>query len=707
MNVSHICSVVGAWRGTPPAAPRPPAMLHGRGLLAAQLAFLTFAALAVWLNIAYYARAWRGSDVSPFTGGLTIAQLREALTGTVLAPATYLGLAIGAQLLGKLVYYVIAGIIFHKRVNEIIALLVATFLIATQTTDFPPTLFALLNTEPVNATLGLATTLVFAILSLWLFFIFPDGRFIPRWTIAIAAIWAIQNASDLFIVRDINDNGPLATAIEYTVVLLAVIIAQAYRYRSISGTIERQQTKWFLGGLGIFFMIFAGGNIYLGANDLLAITETATRSAIPWLVITLANAGGSLALAGALAVAVLRYRLFAIDVIINRALVYGGLTAIVIGLYTFIVGYLGTLLHSGTNLPISLLATGIVAILFQPLRGWLQRVANRLLYGERDEPYTVIARLGQRLEASLAPEAVLPTIVETVAGALKLPYVAIALQDSETTAIAIAYGTAADRATLVVPLSYQGAPVGELRLAPRLGERALSPADQRLVNDLARQAGIAVHAIGLTRDLQRARARLVTAREEERRRLRRDLHDGLGPTLASQALIVDTAALLITDDPHGAAALLREAKTQSQAAVNEIRRVVYALRPPALDDLGLTGALQEAASSYASIRLEIAVAVPTLLPPLSAAVEVAAYRIVQEALVNIARHAHAQHGIVALTIDTALEIAITDDGIGIAADRRAGVGLTSMRERAEELGGTCTVAPSLGGGTRVSARLPL
>ena len=258
----------------------------------------------------------------------------------------------------------------------------------------------------------------------------------------------------------------------------------------------------------------------------------------------------------------------------------------------------------------------------------------------------------------------------------------------------------------IVPLVYQGERVGELRLAPRAGERTLAPVDRRLIDDLARQAGVAVHAVQLTRDLQRARERLVTGREEERRRLRRDLHDGLGPTLASQALTIDTARLMIERDPLTAASLLLEAKAQSQAAVSEIRRVVYELRPPALDDLGLVGALKELADQFVDTGLKVTIETVGQLPRLSAAVEVAAYRIVQEALTNVARHAQARTCEVKISGDAGLALNIIDDGLGIPDQRCAGVGLASMRERAEELGGRCWVARNAVGGTTVTAHLP-
>ena len=212
--------------------------------------------------------------------------------------------------------------------------------------------------------------------------------------------------------------------------------------------------------------------------------------------------------------------------------------------------------------------------------------------------------------------------------------------------------------------------------------------------------------------LQRSRERLVTAREEERRRLRRDLHDGLGPTLAAQTLKVGSARALYQRDAVAADVLLAELETDMQTALTDIRRLAYDLRPPALDDLGLVGAIREDAKRFRTLaadaqELAIGIEAPDSLPPLPAAVEVAAYRIVQEALTNVVRHAHAHTGWVRVNVDEALCIEIADDGLGLPTPRHIGVGLLSMRERAEELGGSCTVERHPAGGTRVLARLPL
>jgi signal transduction histidine kinase len=247
-----------------------------------------------------------------------------------------------------------------------------------------------------------------------------------------------------------------------------------------------------------------------------------------------------------------------------------------------------------------------------------------------------------------------------------------------------------------------------------------SSADLRLLDDLARQAGAAAHAVQLTADLQRSRERIVVAREETGRRLRRDLHDGLAPTLAALALKAGAIGDLIPADPQGARALSAELEAEIRGTIREIRRLVYELRPPALDELGLVAAIRERATTESTRRrangargddaaavILITVEAPDSLPPLSAAVEVAAYRIVQEALTNVVKHAQAGRCIVRLTAADNLEVEIIDDGVGLPDARRTGVGLLSMRERAEELGGTCVVKALPKGGTRVFAQLPV
>jgi signal transduction histidine kinase len=491
------------------------------------------------------------------------------------------------------------------------------------------------------------------------------------------------------------------------------------RLRHAQG-VERQQIKWFGYPAALLALLF----IFQGVMQHLLSLWPPTLS----IAYRLTWASVFTAFPIAIGIAILKYQLYDIDLIINRTLVYGALSASVAGIYVVVVGTLGTLFQARGDAVISLIGTVLVALLFQPLRERLQRGINRLMYGERDDPYAVLSRLGRQLESTLAPNAVLPTIVETVAQALRLPYAAIMLRQGDETILAAEYTTSetsrqgvkkisgtdlpisrSPSLPLSLSLTYQGETVGQLILAPRLGDATFSAADRRLLDDIAHQAGVAIHALRLTADLQRSRERLVTAREEERRRLRRDLHDGLGPQLATQTLKLEAARDLVASDPERTSNLLSGLIADSQHAIADIRRLVYALRPPALDELGLISAVREQAAQYGSDHLTITLDAPERLPPLPAAVEVAAYRIVQEALTNVVKHARAQTCIVQIRLlgeglHRTLGLEVRDDGMGLPAQLRAGIGLNSMRERAEELGGVLDVAS--GSGTRVSAYLP-
>ncbi len=543
--------------------------------------------------------------------------------------------------------------------------------------------------------------------------IFPTGRFVPRWT-RWMAWFEIAGAVILTWFRDAIPGIPAAQPLVMVYLIIsfgAGVYAQLYRYFRVANPAERQQLKWVIiavaGFVGMALAVLIPLDARLDSSDMRA--QPALALALSAIPDTLFLATG-LFIPISIAISVLRYRLWDIDLVFNRALVYGALTAIVVGLYVVVVGALGALFQARGSPLLAVLATGLVALLFQPLRQRLQGAVNRLMYGERNDPYVVLSRLGERLEGALAPDAMLATLVETVAQSLKLPYVAIALEPADETRIAAAFGqpvTTPER----FPLIFQAEIIGQLTVGRRASGEMFNPAEKNLLANIAHQAGAAVHAAQLTADLKRSRARLVTAREEERRRLRRDLHDGLGPQLASQTLTLDAIDRLLERDPAGARQLLSDLKSQSQSAVRDIRRLIYGLRPPALDDLGIVAALRDDATQYRESGLQIDVQVPAPLPELPAAVEVAAYRIAQEAITNVARHARARHCQVRLTLENSpqqrLGLEVKDDGCGLPANQRAGVGFQSMRERAEELGGRLTIESDPGRGTRVVTSLPL
>lgn len=223
-------------------------------------------------------------------------------------------------------------------------------------------------------------------------------------------------------------------------------------------------------------------------------------------------------------IAVTRSRLWNIDVVINRTIVYGGVTAATMALYVLVVGTLGNLLQIGNSTFIAFLTTGLVAILFQPLRNRLQRGVNRMMYGERDNPVAVLSKLGDELEHTGSPEDALISITETVAQTLKLPYVAIEL--GKNSEIAASYGIPKPD-VLRLPMLYQTETSGYLVVAQRSPGESFSSSEHQLLENIAQQAGAAAHAVKLTADLRLSRQNLVTAREEERCRIRQDLHDGL------------------------------------------------------------------------------------------------------------------------------------------------------------------------------------
>ena len=386
-----------------------------------------------------------------------------------------------------------------------------------------------------------------------------------------------------------------------------------------------------------------------------------------------------------------------------RVMVYGFLSVLLLAAYLLLVAAAEAAFGSRADRTAAVLAAGLVAALVAPLRSVLQRNVERLLYGDRGDPHVALSDLGRRIAGS--PGDLLHEVVGTVTDALRAPYAAVVLAgDSEPTA----ESGSPSAEPVVVPLALRGEEVGSLLVAPRSPLEPFGPRDLTLLEELARHIAVAAHTVALNRDLQQSRESLVIAREEERRRIRRDLHDGLGPALAGVAFGLDAARNTLSRDPAAVDASLAELKSELQASIADVRRLVYDLRPPELDQLGLVPALEEYAARLGERgALDVSVTAAAL-PALPAAVEVAAYRIATEALNNAARHAHARSTTVAIDVDgDTLRLEVADDGVGLNGHRGKGVGLTAMSERAEELGGRCSVTSREDGGTAVRAVLPL
>lgn len=640
--------------------------------------------------------------------GQLTSRAEQTLQQSGLSIDWFVKLTIALDILIAAVFTVGAIVIFIRKPNDLFTIFVSMMLVTFGLATFSggiegagkanPSLHGLTEAIAIFGNFAIVTFL----------FVFPNGKFTPRWTSAMLAAWILFQLPRFYLPTsplNLSVSHPILYNILFPLGILSGIGTQVYRYRRVSNGIEKQQTKWVVYGLS------------LGIGGYLAIRILSIFIPDPYGTGIILDIGLSviavffiLLLPLSITVAVIRYRLWDINPVINRTLVYGALSMGTIAFYIVAVGFFSNYFRqSSANFLISFIATGVIAILFEPIRARLQRGVNRLMYGESDDPSTVLKSLSQRIDSAIAPDSVLQTIAETIAQTLRLPYAAISLSE-EAQAPRFASTPHLPPSELThLPLTYQTERVGELILAPRAPGESFSTADMNLLNIIAGQAGIAVHNLRLTQDLQRSREKLVTAQEEERRRLRRDLHDGVGPTLASLSQRIDTAADLVNTNPQASVELLTDLKGQVKNTVAEIRRLVYALRPPVLDEFGLVTAIREHVAQYTGPNgIQVTFDVSEPMPSLPAAVEVAAYRITLEAFTNMINHARATTCHIKLKAgNNALLLEVSDNGRGLSPNQRAGVGLTSMRERAAELGGDCMIENIPTGGTRVSARLPI
>ncbi|MEX2293528.1 MAG: sensor histidine kinase [Acidimicrobiales bacterium] len=411
-----------------------------------------------------------------------------------------------------------------------------------------------------------------------------------------------------------------------------------------------------------------------------------------------------------LAVGILRHHLLDIQVIVRRATFYAAVVATGAAIYLGTVWVVATV-RPGSDVVPAVIGSGVVAVSLGLVRDRLNRWLARRLFGTRDDPFGVVRALGSSIEGAPASEHALQTVTDTLCAQLRLPFArAELLVDDEPSTVAIT-GTPTDDAERF-PLSHQGVMLGELVIGRRAPGEPLTGGERDIVSTLARQAGVLAHNVTLVEALRRSRLVLVNAREEERRRIRADLHDGLGPTLATVAMGLEATARRLDGEPE-LESLLQDLERELQGAIQDVRALVYELRPAALDDLGLVSAVREYARTLAqrsaatSHPLDVVIDAPEAIGPLPAAVEVAAYRVALEALTNVARHAEATHCAVRLSADDGLALTVEDDGIGLRADNTPGIGLASMRERVAELEGRFHVGSRPGRGTIVSAWFPV
>ncbi|MGH3369102.1 MAG: sensor histidine kinase, partial [Nocardioidaceae bacterium] len=485
----------------------------------------------------------------------------------------------------------------------------------------------------------------------------------------------------------------VATAVAVLVVVAFTVVAivdAVGRYRR-SGGDERRQLRLVAVPLAVIPVSTAVAIVVPHSNALLYVGQ----------------AGGLLGTSVAIGVTILRYRLYDLGAFVRRTAAYAGLSVTVIAAVVLMASLVGVVLSRGGVVP-AVAGAAVVALALGPARTRVQRGIDRLLFGRRRDPFGVLTEIGARLATNRDPKSALADIADAVAVSLRLPYVAFEVDAAGMEGVAVAVGAAAGRETRI-PLVHEHQAMGHLVVGHRSPDEDLTDAERTLLGDLGRQAAALVQSMTVALGLQQARTRLVDSREEERRRLRRELHDGVGPTLAAATLELDALRDLVVQDPAAAGELVDKLKDQVPLLIDDVRRVAHDLRPPAIDELGVVAAVREYIAAIAATpgAPTVDFTAPAQLPPLPAAVEVAVHRITSEALTNVVRHARATTCRVDLAVDRGVDLRIVDDGIGLPDVPSVGVGLVSMRERATELGGTLTVHRTEPSGTTVRASIPV
>jgi len=578
----------------------------------------------------------------------------------------------------------------------------------------------LLPSFVAGTTFGLFFGLVVVVLPL----VFPEGRLLSRrWSWVLVLVGAgilltmpsaldpayfasdhLANPYSLSAFRGYAEGvlpgvGAMLASIAGLLSAASVIV----RYRRSSSEV-RHQIKWFAAAIALVVMIFAFQTVTRLQNG-------------PGLPLALAALGGSIA------VAVLKYRLYDIDVVISRALVYGSLAAFITAVYVAIVVGVGSLVGSGgkPNLVLSIAATAIVAVAFQPVRERLQRIANRLVYGKRATPYEVLSQFSERVAESYASDEVLPRMARVLAEGTAAVRAGVWLRvgdlvhesarwpgdspDSEPARLVGGALTDMPGTERAVPVQHQGELLGALTVTKRTGE-SLTPVEEKLLLDLASQAGLVLKNVGLTdellqrlEDLRASRQRLVAAQDDERRRLERNLHDGAQQNLVALKVKLGLAEMLADKDMDKSRALLSELQADADEALETLRSLARGIYPPLLADKGLVAALESQARK-ATLPVHVEADHIGRYPQET---EAAVYFCVLEALQNVQKYAHATHASVRLSQeDGVLSFAVEDDGDGFDPETvERGAGLTNMADRLEALGGELKVAASAGSGTRL------
>ena len=730
--------------------PLPPIVLRGHRLYFARLAWVALAALTVALFVASVPAAYE--QLRTVCEGAACAASRlspegaKALEGLGLSPGFYAACNVILAVLVALGFWTVGTLLFWKSIGQLMALYASIALVTFGTVQ-ADTLHWLAVAHP---RLELLVNLVYfvGVASFFvLFCVFPDGRFVPLWTRWTAAAWVAYQLLNSFFPDVSFGPGkwpPLINGLVTICLIASLALAQIYRYRRVSGPVVRQQSMWVVLSLVVVSALFCG---VVSIDWILALTRSGIQTNLYQLVGSTVVSLSTLLIPLSFGLSILRHRLWDIDLIIWRSLVYGSLSAVLAAVFAimdtlllpFVFQFVPGVEDSSSIITIA--SVLFVVVLLKPLHArigaGIDRLIVRLKYGEHPDSNEAVSispreavsisprveaqtlsRVVEPLEIGVTLSEVLKTVVKTVTKKLKVPYAAITLkQDDNKYSLAAKFGKT-EGSRVLLPLLLNGKEVGQLILhfggISHWLVRALFPSRVMRIEDLAQEVGLAVSAVRLTADLQRARERMVTAREEERRRMQRDLHDSTLPQLSSLGLTNETARYMLKSNPEAADQFLVKLASQLEVAESDVRRLTNQLGPIAVEEAGLVGAIEQHVATYSlpgQDGVAVKVNAPKHLPPLPAAVESAVYLIAKEAIQNVNRHAHARNCWIRLWINSAdkwLELQIIDDGRGLPKGQiKRGKGLGTMPERAEELGGEFEIKEAPKGGTLVHARLPL
>ncbi|MGJ7910080.1 histidine kinase [Neobacillus sp. LXY-1] len=642
-----------------------------------------------------------------------------------ISPAEYSFAYVSIYAVFGLVYITAGTVLLWKKSSGLIGLL-GSFMLISLGGTFTPIMSGIKLIHPLLTYLvqvieagGMTAFILF-------FFLFPNGKFAPRWSAYLCMTIIILRVPGMLFPSTIIDlqHGPkLFFGIWFFIWIGSLISVQIFRYKTVLTPLEKQQAKWVVYGVVMALM-------GLMSVSILFIFQEKAISAQPYQLyaVEIGVHAFMMLIPLAILIAMLKHRLWDIDIIVNRTLVYGILTACTVLFYVTAVWYTGLLFDTKNHVVISFIATGIVAVLFSPIKQHIQRFINRRMYGENDDPYSVLNRLSKELENPLDPEAVLKLVIRTIKDSLRLPYASLSLHQNGGEVLAAEDGEFFDEC-FSFSLYYRGEEIGALKLSPRSPGERFTVSDHKFLDMLIRQASAVVQSAKasidlkmLAADLQESREQLVIAREEERRELRSNLHDGLAPRLAALALTAAAAEDLVEKNPTATKEILSDLQSTIRQTVSEIRGIVYDLRPPTLDEMGLIGAIDERIKELSLVSqrqdqgpgIQFSLNAPEKLPVLPAAVEVAAFRILTEALVNVVRHSKATACSIRILFNEnqehGLHMLIEDNGVGLSPRKnreKGGIGMESMNQRANELGGKFLVAHSEKGGTKITVFLPV